>query len=188
MSDASNTPPSESDAIDWPSALAANARWLRTVVFSRVADAHAVDDIMQNISAAVIAQHPVIEPASQVRAWLYRVAVRQSLMYRRAVGREKRRTELLAARRRSAESNDHSPNPLEWLLAVEKRDLVQRALTQLTPRDRELLLLKYTENWSCLKLAEYLGIENVSTVESRLDRARQKLRRELDRSRLGEET
>ena len=43
------------------------------------------------------------------------------------------------------------------------------------PKDRELLLLKYTENWTCRELAERLGIR-VTAVESRLDRARQRLR------------
>ena len=39
-------------------------------------------------------------------------------------------------------------------------------------------MLKYTENWSYRQLVEHLGISN-SAVESRLHRARQRLRDEL---------
>ena len=49
---------------------------------------------------------------------------------------------------------------------------------RLRARDRELLLLKYTEGWTCRELSERLGIP-VSTAESRLDRARMNLREEL---------
>ncbi len=185
MSDAIDTPYSGNGAIDWAAALATHRRWLRTVVFSRVADAHAVDEIMQNISMAVINQQPAAAQAvANVQAWLYRVAVRQSLMYRRAAGRERRRTEDLAARR--ATSNGLTPNPLDLLMVDEERNLMRQALERLRARDRELLLLKYTEGWTCRELSERLGIP-VSTAESRLDRARVNLREELAKIGLREE-
>jgi RNA polymerase sigma factor (sigma-70 family) len=45
-------------------------------------------------------------------------------------------------------------------------------------RDAELLLLKYTEDWSYRQLADHLGI-STSAVEARLHRAREKMRRQL---------
>ena len=44
--------------------------------------------------------------------------------------------------------------------------------------DGEILLLKYTEDWSYRQLAAHLGISE-SAVEARLHRARQRLRSEL---------
>ena len=41
-----------------------------------------------------------------------------------------------------------------------------------------MLLLKYTENWSYRELALHLGV-SLSAVESRLYRARERLRHEL---------
>ncbi|MEK6237281.1 MAG: sigma-70 family RNA polymerase sigma factor, partial [Planctomycetales bacterium] len=59
-----------------------------------------------------------------------------------------------------------------------RRALVRKALEGLARRDREILLLKYTEDWSYRRLAEQLGI-SVSAVEARLHRARKRLREQL---------
>ena len=65
-----------------------------------------------------------------------------------------------------------------WLLAQERRQLVRKALSHLEPRDAEMLLLKYTESWSYQQIAEHLGVSR-SAVESRLHRARRRMRDEL---------
>ena len=51
-------------------------------------------------------------------------------------------------------------------------------MSRLPKRDAEILMLKYTEDWSYRALAEHLGISE-SAVETRLHRARQRLRTEL---------
>jgi RNA polymerase sigma-70 factor (ECF subfamily) len=48
----------------------------------------------------------------------------------------------------------------------------------LKPRDAEILLLKYTEDWTYRQLAEHLG-QSASAVEARLHRARKKMRCQL---------
>ena len=79
---------------------------------------------------------------------------------------------------RPTESNFREPEPLDWLLADERRDAVRSALERLRDQDRELLLLKYTEEWKYQQIAEHLGITETA-VEARLHRARKRLRREL---------
>jgi RNA polymerase sigma-70 factor (ECF subfamily) len=70
--------------------------------------------------------------------------------------------------------------PLDWLLAEEQQQLVRRALAELPRRDAEILLLKYTENWSYQELAHHLGATS-SAIESRLHRAREKMRQVMAR-------
>jgi RNA polymerase sigma factor (sigma-70 family) len=69
-------------------------------------------------------------------------------------------------------------DPLVWLLADERQQLIRRAVDQLHAKDAELLLLKYTEDWTYHDLVEHLGISH-SAVETRLHRARQRLREAL---------
>jgi RNA polymerase sigma-70 factor (ECF subfamily) len=76
------------------------------------------------------------------------------------------------------ESDTRECDPLDWLLADERNALVRKALERLPKRDAEILLLKYTEDWSYKQLAERLGL-STSAVEARLHRARQKMRRVL---------
>ncbi|MGH7129198.1 MAG: sigma-70 family RNA polymerase sigma factor, partial [Planctomycetaceae bacterium] len=62
----------------------------------------------------------------------------------------------------------------------ERQRLIREAVGRLSEEDAEVLMLKYTEDWTCRDLAEHLGVSH-SAVESRLHRARARLRTELAR-------
>ncbi len=106
--------------------------------------------------------------------WLYRLAVRHVLIYRRKSGRRRSLVDRYAARGGVGEI-DGAPSPLGWLVRDERQRLVQEALRGLSPRDAELLILKYAEGYSARELAERLGA-TVNTIEARLHRARHRLR------------
>jgi RNA polymerase sigma factor (sigma-70 family) len=159
--------------IDWPAMLAKHSRWLRTALFARLGERQAVDEVMREVAfAAVSLRTPLYDP-TRAGAWLYRVALRQSLLYRRRNGRQQRLLDGYAQSR--SKSASVVPDPLSLLLLAERRQLVRDALVKLSRRDAEILLLKYTENWSCKELAQHLGVGE-RCVETRLSRARQRLR------------
>ena len=56
--------------------------------------------------------------------------------------------------------------------------MVREAIGRMPRPDVEILLLKYSENWSYEQLAQHLGTTE-SAIESRLHRARARLRRQL---------
>ena len=164
--------------IDWQAVLAEHDGWLRTVVRARVGEPQAVDEVMQEVSLAAVAQRAPLADASKVAPWLYRLAVTQSLLYRRKQGRRRKLTDRYAERYRPTEQDTRELDPLGWLLAQERRKQIRTAMARLRSRDAEILMLKYTEDWSYHKLAEHLGISH-SAVEARLHRARKRLRDEL---------
>ncbi len=164
--------------IDWQAALAQHDRWLRTVVLARVGERAAVEEVMQEVALAAVRQQAPIADRTKIAPWLYRLAVMQSLMHRRKLGRRRRLAAQYAQRVAPADQESRAYDPLAWLLADERRKLVRQALARLPRRDAEMLLLKYTENWSYTQLAQHLGISH-SAVEARLHRARQRLRGEL---------
>jgi RNA polymerase sigma factor (sigma-70 family) len=161
--------------IDWQAALAEHDRWLRTVVYARLGEPQAVDDVLQEVSLAAVRQQSPIVDERKVAPWLYRLAVTQSLLYRRKQGRRRKLTNNYAERTRPTETDHREPDPLDWLLADERRRMVRAAVQRLPKRDAEILLLKYSEDWSYRELAQHLGI-GLSAVESRLHRARKRLR------------
>jgi RNA polymerase sigma-70 factor (ECF subfamily) len=167
-----------SATIDWRATLKEHERWLRTVIYARVGGREAVDEVMQEVSLAAVRQQAPIKDPSKVAPWLYRLAVMQSLLYRRAQGRRKKLTDNFAREKRPTEVDTREADPLGWLLADERRRLVRTAMARLPKRDAEMLLLKYTENWSYRELAEHLGT-TVSAVQAKLHRARGRLRAEL---------
>ncbi len=164
--------------IAWQLVLAEHDRWLRAVVLARVGQLTAVDEVMQEVALAAVRQQAPLRDTTKIAPWLYRLAVTQSLLFRRKQGRRRKLTERYAERVRPTEFDQRSLDPLEWLLADERQNLVRQAVRRLPRRDVEILLLKYTQNWSYEQLAQHLGASE-SAIESRLYRARQKLRSEL---------
>jgi RNA polymerase sigma factor (sigma-70 family) len=160
---------------DWTARLTLHARWLRTVITTRSGDAAATDEIYQEIALVTVRNNPDV-PEAKVAPWLYRVAVRQALSHRRRLGRQRKLRQRLAVELPS--QTDGIADPLVWLLADERQQLIRRAVDQLHAKDAELLLLKYTEDWTYHDLVEHLGISH-SAVETRLHRARQRLREAL---------
>lgn len=167
--------------LDWGMILGDHRRWLRRVVSARLGEPQAVDEVLQEVAAAAVAQsnRPSWPRPAHLGGWLYRLAVRQALIHRRKAGRYRGLVDRYARRgERVGTDRRTSPSPLAWLLLDERRRIVRQALERLPPRDAELLTLKYAEDWTARELAERLNLE-ISNVEARLHRARRKLRAEL---------
>jgi RNA polymerase sigma factor (sigma-70 family) len=180
MSDSPGQPDAgrrQAEGVNLAAALHEHGRWLRTVLAARGIDRASLDDAMQSVCAAATQAASRLKDPQRVGPWLYRIAVVEALQYRRRMGRRRRLIE-----RYSAEG--HVPSgavdcdPLAWLLAEEAQQIIRQAISRLPPQDAEILLLKYTEDWSYQKLAERLGV-STSAIEARLHRARGRLRTQL---------
>lgn len=165
--------------IDWNEVLKANQNWLRTVIAARIGEAAAVDEVWQEVSLAAFLQKSPIQDMNKVSAWLYRVAVTQSLMYRRKMGRFRKMLTQYADRVHPTEVDKREPSPLEWILSQERQEMLQKALSHISSQDKEILLLKYIHSWSYKEIAEKLGI-SVPAIQTRLHRARERLRQAVE--------
>ncbi len=166
--------------IDWDAELRKHARWLSAVIFARVGEPQAVEEVMQEVALQAIQQKAPIHDPAKVPQWLYRLAVLQSLLYRRRQGRRRKLLERYQQRFRPA-ADGASGDPLEWLLHGERLRLIREALANLPARDAEILLMKYAQDLSYEEIAERLGI-SFSAAQARLHRARARLRDELDKN------
>lgn len=154
-------------------------RWLRTALFARLQDADAVDEVMQELAVVVLRASAPVRDEARIGPWLYRVAVRQALLYRRSRGRSRKtengvREDLC---RRDDEATSHD-DPTSQAISEEREDRVRDEVAALPRRDREILLLKYAEDLNYRQIGERLGL-TVSAVEARLHRARARLRYRL---------
>lgn len=125
---------------------------------------------------------------SQFFTWLYRIAVNKAANARRGRllrYRRERDDKLLGDGQRPQENS-----PSRALEAEEEELLLQKALNQLSPDHRTVLVLSVIEGMKYEAIAETLHIP-VGTVRSRLHRARLELREVLSsmdaRAALGEE-
>ena len=121
---------------------------------------------------------------SRFSSWVYRIAVNASIDVRRRV-RSRRLASLDAlqeggsAERAIAEPSD--PTVEMPSISASRRELenvVQLAISRLSPKLRTIIVLRYTEHLSYDEIAETLRI-SLGTVKSRLARAHEALDREL---------
>lgn len=159
-------------------ALAKHQGWLRTVLLARLRDSDVVDEVMQEVAIAAIHQQSKPDAIEQLGPWLYRVALKQILMYRRKAGRRRRFLQAFIQHSTTTDCLSKQHDPLQWLLLRERQQSVQDSLDQLSDRDREILLLKYSDGFSYDQIADRLGI-TAATVRMRLHRARIHLKNRL---------
>src|SRR5438067_2193985 len=117
---------------DWAAALAAHDRWLRTAVLARLGERQAVDEVMQEVALAAVARRAPLADPAKLPAWLYRLAVRQALLYRRKRGRQHKLVDRYA-HRTGAGGGKSGPDPLGWLLRDERDRLIRAAVARLPP-------------------------------------------------------
>lgn len=164
--------------IDWNAALAANESWLRSTIATRVGENAAVDEVFQDVALAATRQKAPIRDPRKIGAWLRRLATVYSLLYRRSLGRKKKLLQRYQDRVPVRETSGVEAEPLHWLLAEERRALVREATARLSEDERLVLTLKYAEDKSYKEIAEKMGA-TVSAVQSKLHRARARLREKL---------
>ena len=152
MSDVSGNSQPEAD---WSFELGRHSRWLRSVLLARSGDPGAVEELFQEVSLAAVRRGDSLRDASKTGPWLSRIAVRLALLHRRKLGRRRRNIPSAAADVDQI-CESAQPDPLDWLLADERTRMIRQAIDALSPKEAELLILKYTENWSYRDLAEHL--------------------------------
>ena len=155
--------------------FAEHGKWLRSVVHARLGEPQAIDDVMQEIALAVVKNQAPLLDTGKVAPWLYQIAVRQTLLYRRKQGRKRKLQDAFRDRIAGGHHARSNPEPLQWLLARERASRIQQAMRRVHRRDLEILMLKYDHELSYQEIAERLGITTCA-VEARLHRARQRLR------------
>ena len=123
-------------------------------------------DATQNAFVNAYEKLHTFDPTYRFFSWIYRIAVNQSL-------------NLVARRRDQAAFDEDSPakepNPSEVFESTETRGHLKRALLNLEPHYRTVIVLKHLEGFTYREIGELLEIPE-KTVKSRLFTARQRLR------------
>ena len=139
--------------------------------------AHAADVTQETFVHFITQPHQYDPMRGTLAAWLCGIARN---MARRAVsGREDATDpEVLADDTSPHESHIDRDTPLERILKGETAEQVRRAVAQLKPHYRDILILCELSELSYAEAAEVAGID-IGTVRSRLSRARAQLAQRL---------
>ena len=143
---------------------------IRRFVTRLLEDAHAVDDVVQDLWFDVWRNIGKLRDADALEAWLFRVARDRSYrsLRRRRIGPTP------IARIDVADETDVE-------LAADERELVTTSLDRLAVEQREVLLLRFVEQMTYEQIAATVGCE-LGTVRSRLHYAKAALRQLIERN------
>lgn len=133
-------------------------------------------DLVQDAFVQAFLRLDSFQGASAFYTWLYRIALNLSLSWKR-----KQRPVLSVDQAREAagvEPLDNGAPPEQALDQQERADCLRRALAQLSPEHRQILVLREMEDASYESIAEILDLP-IGTVRSRLHRARLELKEQL---------
>ena len=141
------------------------------------------EDIVQETFVQAIRHLHQLRSREAERGWLLAIARRQFMrVLRKAVHKQHGRMVSIDNPNVDVESvlceHEQLPRPLQ---AIEDQDCVQRALSQLGPDARLVIVMHYFEELSYAEIAAQLEIP-MGTVMSRLSRSREQLRKLLDES------
>jgi RNA polymerase sigma factor (sigma-70 family) len=172
------TPAEDSELPNDPQRLSAlyteHEQRLRRFVVGILRDAAAADDIVQ-IAFAKAAESAGDVPPAAMKSWLYRVAMNEAISWRRRAGFDRAATAVLANRRSPA-----GERPEAGLVRKETIDAVRRALENLSPAERRVVLARVYEDRKFVEIAAETK-SPLATVITQMRRALEKLRRQLNR-------
>jgi RNA polymerase sigma-70 factor (ECF subfamily) len=146
-------------------ALVASVPNLRAFAISLCGDVHRADDLVQETLIKAWSHHASFEEGTNLKAWLFTILRNTYISELRKLGREVRDHDGDLSARLAHHPEQHGH--LDFL------DFT-RALTELSPEQREALMLVGAESFSYEEAAEITGCE-VGTVKSRVHRARVRL-------------
>jgi len=172
--DSTADPSAGSSAATPEQLLADHVEWVRRLARQLVRDAHAADDLTQDVCLAALEDRPEPRGPHGLRAWLATVLRNRVHEGRRGAGRRRER-ESASARPEATEGVDQ----IVERVALE-RELVEAVLA-LDPPYRDTVLLRFFEGLAAREIAARMDT-TVNTVNSRLARALAQLRQRLDRT------
>ena len=134
-------------------------------------DPSRADDVLQDVYLAAHQKQPCRADPAGLRRWLYRVCVnRCNLAHRRRTRRSRLMRRVHTASTDSGRADDAS----QAACRQEEKELVRRALDDLDPPLRTVLVLRYFAELDSNQIGRMLDLPD-STVRSRLRTARRRL-------------
>jgi RNA polymerase sigma-70 factor (ECF subfamily) len=142
-------------------------RSLFNVALRMLGNVQDAEDVTQTVFGNAFASLESYDPKYRFFSWIYRMTLNESL------NSLKRRRKVV-----SLDGSFDVPAPSMSASAAEAEDRVGKALLELKPDDRAVVILKHFVSFSYEEISDVLGVP-VKTVKSRLFTARERLRDSL---------
>ncbi|RPF53195.1 sigma-70 family RNA polymerase sigma factor [Aquisalibacillus elongatus] len=145
---------------------------IKRVVYSYIKDPTEADDITQDVFVDVYEKLNTFKGQSQLRSWIYSIAINKSKDHLRSSQNRKR---IYKEKVIKLWDNKDDETPEKQSIRLENTNQLLNKVKQLPVKYREMVVLYYYEDLSLKEIADILSIK-VNTAKVRLQRARKKLK------------
>ncbi len=152
---------------------------LKRFIFTYVKNRAQTDDIFQDVLFTVYRRVHTFRQQSSFKTWLYRITANRCRDYLRSP-----LTRLFIWKDQVTEKvNEETPE--QSLIMNERKNETIKAIMNLPVKYREVLILQYYQEFSIQEISNLLKV-NLSTVKTRIMRAKERLKQELKEEFLNE--
>jgi len=170
----------QGDTIAFDRLVERHGQWVYNLAYRMIGDREEAHDIAQEAFVRAFAAIKGFRRGSSFATWLYRVTANVCLD---EIKRRRRRpapaTSLLSGENQRPDPPDPAPDVAQRVEAIERRELVRRAIASMPLHHRLPLVLCELQGCSYDEVAAIMKT-NVGTVKSRLNRARLALKKALE--------
>lgn len=149
--------------------------WLKALVYSVLADARDLDDVMQNVCLRVVTRIHTLREPECFRAWLAILARREAVKHYRARARRPDSPGIDSVTMRPPADGQ---SPLEHLERSEQCRMILDTVQMLPEKYREVFMLAHSGGLTYAQMAEVLDVP-ITTMQIRLVRARRMVKNAL---------
>jgi RNA polymerase sigma factor (sigma-70 family) len=162
---------------------ATHRRWVAAILLAHMPREADLEDLLQEVAIRLVRGGADLKDPAAVRPWLRTVAINLA----RTAGRKKRvrqrlMPEYVAQVRTVSDETETANDPRAGHELLEDGRLAMSLARSLPEEYREPLLLRAVRGLSYRQIADILGVP-ITTIETRLTRARRMLRDEIERAR-----
>jgi RNA polymerase sigma-70 factor (ECF subfamily) len=159
-----------------------HCRLVYAICLARLGHVEAAEDLTQEVFLRAFLNLSKLQNAAAFRPWVARMARNLGANWVRSNVRASRLLPMVDLEDAAVEAiPENDPSPHEELLVKERNALLQDAIMQLKPEEREAVMLHYMEGLTKKEIAEHLGL-HPSTVGRSLERSLGLLRGNLEAS------
>ena len=140
------------------------------------------EEVLQDVLIKICRKAHTIKNPASLSSWIHKITLNQAKMKLRNLKRSNDLLDKMGIAKKEISldvSNCKSPNAMNFVLDEEAKSVLTKAISDLPPKYKSVILLNDLKNFSLRKTSDILNI-SIPAVKSRLHRARKQLKTKLD--------
>lgn len=149
----------------------ANGQFIYNVIYRILGDHWEAEEVFQEVFIVVLKKIDTFREDSQLKTWLYRIAVNKTINHLKKKKRERKLFDRILSEKENKVEKDYIPYSVK---REDQQQYIMKLMACLNSNQRACVVLRSIEGLCYEEIADVLEVK-INTVKSRLKRAREKM-------------